>query len=126
MQPNKLRATWPFQALADDTRLRIVRLLSCSGMEATPGQIAMTFHLPPSHLSRHLQILVWVGLISLSRKGRSSVAKITRTESFLDALCSSVLSMPDDLGVFGGDLERFLAIALTEPLPNTDAQAKEG
>ena len=114
MQTNKIRATWPFQALADDTRLRIVRLLSDSGLVATPSQLALTLSIPPSHLTRHLQILAWSDLISITRKGRSSAITIARTESYLDALFSTVLSMPDDMGIFSGDLERFLAIAHTD------------
>lgn len=114
MQTNKIRATWPFQALADVTRLRIVRLLSGSGLVATPGQLALTLSIPPSHLTRHIQILVWAGLINFTRKGRSSEITIAKAESYFDSLFSTVLSMPDDMGLFSGDLERFLAIAHTD------------
>lgn len=120
MQPNKLRATWPFQALADDTRLRVVRLLSSTGLEASPGQLAMTLEIPPSHLSRHLQILVWADLISLRRQGRSSVVAISRAQSSYDTLCSAVLSMPDEVGIFARDLENFLATAGNKSFPYSE------
>ena len=117
MQPTKLQATWPFQALADDTRLRVVRLLSSTGLEATPGQLALSMRIPPSHLSRHLQVLVWAGLISLKKQGRNSVVAISRAESSYDTLCSAVLSMPDEIGVFAEDVENFLATVGNQASP---------
>lgn len=90
----------PFQALADDIRLRIVRLLSGSGLEATPGQLALTLQILPSHLSRHMEVLVWAGLITLRRHEVPFSSDIQRVQSSCDVLCSAVLSMPDEVGGF--------------------------
>lgn len=92
-------------------------------MDATPGRLAMTLGVPPSHLSRHLQVLVWAGLISLSRKGRSSVVTIIKNDSYIYALYSAVLSMPDDTGTFEGDLQRFISLTNSDEMPK-DGQAK--
>ncbi len=61
-------------ALAQDTRLDIMRLLIRQGLKGLPaGAIGKKLHLAPATLSFHLNALRHAGLISSRRKGRSVV-----------------------------------------------------
>jgi len=60
------------RALAQETRLRVFRLLVCSGTEGLPaGQIAESLAIPAATLSFHLKELAQAGLIDSQRDGRS-------------------------------------------------------
>ena len=60
------------EALAQDSRLAIFRLLVTAGKEGLPaGQIAEKMALPNATLSFHLAQLRNAGLISCERQGRS-------------------------------------------------------
>ena len=67
MQLSRMPCTWPFQALADESRFRVVRLLASMGTPLTAGQRAGALAYPPHHLSRHLHLLESAGLILLPR-----------------------------------------------------------
>jgi ArsR family transcriptional regulator, arsenate/arsenite/antimonite-responsive transcriptional repressor len=61
-------------ALAQDTRLRIFRLLVQRGPEGhTAGVIAERLGVPPATLSFHLQQLMHAGLIGQRRESRSLI-----------------------------------------------------
>lgn len=61
-------------ALAQDTRLDIMRMLIRQGLKGLPaGVIGKRLNLPPATLSFHLNALRHAGLISSRRKGRSVV-----------------------------------------------------
>lgn len=98
MQMSRLRVTWPFQALADETRFRVVRLISSTGVPLTAGQGAAALGIATNHLSRHLQILEAAGLTTTERRGRSHYIRITGIGGCNDSLCAAVLSMADDTG----------------------------
>jgi DNA-binding transcriptional ArsR family regulator len=64
-------------ALAQDTRLRVFRLLVGAGAKGLPaGEIARIIGIPNNTLSAHLAILVNAGLIDAERDGRSVVYRI--------------------------------------------------
>lgn len=61
-------------ALAQETRLDIVRYLVRHGAERVPaGQIGAAFGLPSATLSFHLNALVAAGLVSRQRAGRQTL-----------------------------------------------------
>jgi len=109
MKTTQLQATWPFQALSDDTRIRVVRLLASTGAKMAPGQLTAALGIKPSHLSRHLQVLVWADLITYVRQGRTSLIAIREGDASVDAICSAVISVVDKSGTFNSDMESFAA-----------------
>jgi DNA-binding transcriptional ArsR family regulator len=61
-------------ALAQESRLRIFRLLVPAGAEGLPaGEIADRLDLPPATLTFHLKELSHAGLIDSRREGRSII-----------------------------------------------------
>src|SRR5918999_4319599 len=63
-----------FSALAQETRLNLMRLLAArgaSGMSA--GEIATELRQPPSTLSFHLAALEQAGLVQATRRGRQVI-----------------------------------------------------
>ena len=56
-----------FKALSDETRLRIVDMLSCSELSAC--DILQSFSLSQSTLSYHMKILVEAGVVKSRREG---------------------------------------------------------
>lgn len=60
-----------FAALAQDTRLRVFRLLLQHGPEGLPaGEIARRMGTPPNTMSTHLAILTRAGLVQSRRESR--------------------------------------------------------
>lgn len=61
-------------ALAQDSRLRVFRLLVTAGPSGLPaGQIAEELGITPNTLSFHLSLLKHAGLVTARRKGRSLI-----------------------------------------------------
>ncbi|HEY3395123.1 MAG TPA: helix-turn-helix domain-containing protein [Lacipirellulaceae bacterium] len=59
-------------ALAQESRLRVFRLLVPAGGEGVPaGEIAQRLDIPPATLTFHLKELAHAGLIESRRQGRS-------------------------------------------------------
>lgn len=108
MQTHRLSATWPFQALSDETRFRIIRALSSCGGSCTAGRLATALGKPVAHLSRHIQLLQVSGLIKVERRGSWHDIQISPHHPAADTICAAVLSMPDTEGVFAEDLERLV------------------
>lgn len=66
-----------FAALAQETRLRVFRLLLQHGPEGAPaGAIARRLGTPPNTMSTHLAILTRAGLIQARREGRQVVYRV--------------------------------------------------
>lgn len=66
------RAIAALAALAQDSRLAVVRLLVRAGPDGVPaGEIAERLGVPPATLSFHLSQLGHAGLVSSRREGRS-------------------------------------------------------
>ncbi len=109
MQLSRLRVTWPFQALADETRFRVVRLVLSFGAPLTAGQVASSLGIAANHLSRHLHILEAAGVTVIQRRGRSHFISVSSEEGYSDSLSATVLAMADSTGIIKGDLNRLLS-----------------
>ncbi|BAL80254.1 autorepressor SdpR family transcription factor [Caldisericum exile] len=66
-----------FKALSDETRRKILMMLS--EKDLTAGQIASAFNQTWPTISRHLKILESTGLITSERKGRNIVYSLNTT-----------------------------------------------
>jgi DNA-binding transcriptional ArsR family regulator len=62
------------RALGDPTRVRILDVLGRS--EQHVGQIAITLRLPPSSVSKHLQVLFHAGLVQRRREASSVIYSV--------------------------------------------------
>lgn len=114
MQLSRLPATWPFQALGDETRLRVARLLLGVGTPLAAGQIAYALNLSPSGLSRHLQILETAGVTERTRRGRSHIISLRTEDLAINKLCECIQALPEGELASSHDLARLLAY---EPSP---------
>lgn len=102
------RAVIGFGALAQETRLRILRLLVKAGPEGrAAGEIAQAVKVSPSNLTFHLKELERANLIGQQREARSIIytadyAAISNLIQFLmqdccsgrPEVCAPVLAMP--------------------------------
>jgi DNA-binding transcriptional ArsR family regulator len=109
VQLSRRHFTWPFQALADESRFRAVRLLASLGRPLTAGQLATGLACEPSHLSRHLNVLEATKLVEVRRKGRFHWVGL-RGGGAYESLAAAVLSMPDSEGILADDIARLLAM----------------
>ena len=66
-QPSYKEFASIFKALSDETRLRVVDMLSCREMSA--GVILSNFTLSQSTLSYHMKILIESGVVNARREG---------------------------------------------------------
>ena len=70
----KINAVSALAALAQDSRLDIVRLLAQAGPEGMPaGAVATALDLAPNTLTFHLDRLKAAGLVAVRREGRSMI-----------------------------------------------------
>jgi ArsR family transcriptional regulator, arsenate/arsenite/antimonite-responsive transcriptional repressor len=70
----KINAVSALAALAQDSRLDIVRLLAQAGPEGMPaGAVATALDLAPNTLTFHLDRLKAAGLVAVRRDGRSMI-----------------------------------------------------
>ena len=80
-------------ALAQETRLKLFRLLVVAGKDGlTPGHMAETLEVAPTALSFHLKELSHTGLVSTKRDGRNIIyraefAAMDALLAFLTAEC---------------------------------------
>jgi ArsR family transcriptional regulator len=96
-----------FQALADETRLRIIRLLSTKDEEACLCELVDSLQEPAYKLSRHLKILRHAGLLSSHKDGRWVYQRLVSNPHYLEMLYTTVRALPDPDQVFQADLARF-------------------
>ena len=96
-----------FQALADETRLRIVHLLATTDEEACLCELVDSLSEPAYKLSRHLKSLRQAGLLSSYKDGRWVYHELARTESYLEKLFETVRDLPDPDQVYAADRARF-------------------
>lgn len=106
MQLSKFRATWPFQALSDETRLRVTRVLATTGVPLPAGDLARALAVQPAHLSKHLQLLEISGLTETVREGRFRLISLSESHPSAPLIVAAVLAAEDDTGVFADDLTR--------------------
>ena len=74
------QAVTALAALAQESRLRVFRLLVQSGTDGiAAGEIASCLEIPPATLSFHLKELAHAGLVSSRREGRSIIYMVKVT-----------------------------------------------
>lgn len=96
-----------FQALAEKTRLRLLRLLaSLDDQEACLCEFSDSLLEPEYNLSRHLKVLRQSGLLLARREGRWVYHRLSSAQG-LQSVFDLVVTLPDADGVFGIDLVRF-------------------
>jgi ArsR family transcriptional regulator len=96
-----------FQALSDETRLRIIRLLTSTDEEACLCELVDGLQEPTYKLSRHLKILRQAGLLSSQKDGRWVYHRLISTPSYLETLHATVRALPDPDQVYQADRVRF-------------------
>lgn len=96
-----------FQALADPTRIRIVRLLAETGEEACLCELVDSLLEPQYKLSRHVKILRQAGLLSAEKDGRWVYHRLVRGLPYLELAYDLVRALPDGDGIFAQDLHTF-------------------
>lgn len=82
-------------ALAQESRLRVFRLLVTAGPGGLPaGQIAEELAITPNTLSFHLSLLKNAGLVTVRREGRSLIysAAFDRAKALVDYLTENCCS----------------------------------
>ncbi|ALP53674.1 ArsR family transcriptional regulator [Candidatus Tenderia electrophaga] len=102
IQPEKI-----FQSLADETRLRIIRLMVATAEESCLCELVDSLLEPSYKLSRHLKILRQAGLLSSQKEGRWVYHRLVLEPSYLETLYATVRALPDPEGIYNADLKRF-------------------
>jgi len=88
-----LQAEHLFQALADPTRVRIVRLLAVTGEEACLCELVDSLLEPQYKLSRHVKILRQAGLLSVEKEGRWVYHRLVTGAGYLKHLYDMVCTL---------------------------------
>jgi DNA-binding transcriptional ArsR family regulator len=91
----EINAVAALAALAQESRLRVFRLLVTAGPAGLPaGQIAEELGIPANTLSFHLSHLKNAGLVTVRREGRSLIysAEFTRARALVDYLTENCCS----------------------------------
>lgn len=96
-----------FQALAEPTRIRIVRVLAAGGDEACLCELVDSLLEPQYKLSRHIKILRQAGLLAAEKDGRFIYHRLVTRPAHLAKLCAAIGTLPDPTGTFAADLRRF-------------------
>ena len=96
-----------FQALADETRRRVIRLMVTTSEESCLCELVDSLLEPSYKLSRHLKILRQAGLLSSHKEGRWVYHRLVMEPSYLEQLFSTVQALPDPDGIYSADLKRF-------------------
>lgn len=96
-----------FQALADATRIRVVRVLAAGREEACLCELVDSLLEPQYKLSRHLKVLRQVGVLAAEKDGRFVYHKLVAQHRHLKSLYAAICALPDSEGIFAADLRRF-------------------
>ena len=107
MQPIISQHVALFQALSDESRLRIFRLLVSTQQEACLCELVDSLLEPKYKLSRHLKIMRQAGLLKTRKEGRWVYHRLIDTEPHLTRLASTVGRLPDPESIYAMDLVRF-------------------
>ena len=107
MQTITIQAEAIFQALADETRLRIIRLMVVTGDESCLCELVDSLLEPSYKLSRHLKILRQAGLLSSKKEGRWVYHRLVTEPAYLEQLYATVQALPDSNKIYSADLKRF-------------------
>jgi DNA-binding transcriptional ArsR family regulator len=90
--------------------MRVMRLLVAADRRSCLSQLTATLGLPASKLSKHLQVLIWAGLLVPERAGRWVWLSLSHDDPQLEYVQASLLAMPDSDGEFEADLARFIQV----------------
>lgn len=96
-----------FQALADATRVRILRVLDAGRGEACLCELVDSLLEPQYKLSRHIKILRQAGLLTATKEGRFVYHRPVLRPVHLAKLFDTIRALPDARGTFIADLRRF-------------------
>ena len=99
-----------FSALADATRIRILRLLVTTNDEACLCDLADSLEEPVYKLSRHLKVLRQVGLLSAEKDGKWIYHRVTQDTPVMKSLHRLIGELPDTDQTFQSDESRFLKL----------------
>jgi ArsR family transcriptional regulator len=90
------KPTEVFQALSDETRFRIIRLLASPGItEACSCDLAEVFEEPEYTISRQLKILRMAGLLSAQKEGKWIYHQVQTSHPDLQRLIAIVSGFHD-------------------------------
>ena len=107
MQTITIQTKAVFQALADETRLRIIRLMVVTGDEPCLCELVDSLLEPSYKLSRHLKILRQAGLLSSQKVGRWIYHRLVTKPAYLEQLYATVQALHDSNDIYSEDLKRF-------------------
>lgn len=96
-----------FQAVAEPTRIRILRLYAVTGEEACLCELVDSLLEPQYKLSRHLKVLRAAGLLTARKEGRWVYHRVVRGFPHLKYLFRMIETIPDSERTFEEDLARF-------------------
>ena len=96
-----------FQALSDQTRIRVIRLLVESKEEACLCELADSLDEPEYKLSRHIKILKQSGLLLTEKDGRWIYHRLNQGDRHLHSLFKFIRELPDSENIFEADSKRF-------------------
>lgn len=107
MHSINVEPTAVLQAIADKTRLRILRILvSVPKEEGCLCDLTDSLQEPEYNVSRHLKILRNAGLLSARKEGRWVYHRLV-SEKSVKPFYRLVTELPDLDGMFSKDLKRF-------------------
>lgn len=107
MKLNSIQSKTVFHVLADEIRLRIIRLLAAAHEEACLCELVDSLLEPADKLSRHLIILRQAGFLLSYTDRRWVYYRLVLKPSYLEMLYETVLAMPDPDQIYKADLTRF-------------------
>jgi ArsR family transcriptional regulator len=107
MQLINIKAEDLVQALADNTRLRIIRLMVTTHEEVCLCELVDSLQEPAYKLSRHIKILRQAGLLSSQKDGRWVYHRLVSGPSYLESLYKFVQELPDTNQVYHRDRTHF-------------------
>jgi len=102
-----IRPETVFQALADEIRIRILRLMVDSGEEVCLCELVDCLQEPQTKLSRHLKVLRQAGLLSAEKEGRWVYHDLVKGVVYFKRLHALVRALPDEFGIYADDFQRF-------------------
>ena len=107
MQTVTIQPEEMFQALADETRLRVIRLMVATCEESCLCELVDSLLEPSYKLSRHLKILRQAGLLASHKEGRWVYHRLVKEPVYMAQLFTTVQALPDPKGIYSADLGRF-------------------
>ena len=104
---NKIESTDVFQALADRTRVRIMRIMvSIPGADVCLCDMTEALGEPESNVSRHLKALRQTGLLDAEKEGRWVYHRLVPSGT-VDLFYDLLRGLPDSDGTFAKDVAKF-------------------